>query len=108
MTDDEVFAPLARYLRTFRELRVLVVPDGRGRYGRLDVVIWMPGTIPDILVEIDFAPNLASAQKLAFARDAGALPLWVRFGCGSIEKIGGVCVLDLCEAVRAVRDAGPS
>jgi hypothetical protein len=108
MTDDEVFAPLARYLRTYRELRVPVVPDGKGRYGRLDVVIWMPGTIPDIVVEIDSAPNPASAQKLAFARDAGAIPLWVRFGSGSIEKIDGVSVLDLREAVRAVRDAEPS
>ncbi|WP_432154809.1 hypothetical protein [Streptomyces tricolor] len=100
MTDDEVFAPLAR---TYRELRVPVAPDGKGRYGRLDV---MPGTIPDIVVEIDSAPNPASVNKLAFARDVGALPLWVRFGSGSIEKIDGISVLDLRNAVRGVRDAG--
>ncbi|MGW7295419.1 hypothetical protein ACWGIB_23890 [Streptomyces xiamenensis] len=64
MTDDEVFAPLARGLRPFRE-----VPEGKGRYGRLDVVIWLRGG-PDIVVEIDSAPNPASAQKLTFARDA--------------------------------------
>ncbi|MFE2473104.1 zinc-ribbon domain-containing protein [Streptomyces mirabilis] len=107
MTDDEVFAPIARYLRAYRELRVPVVPDGKGRYGRFGVVIWIPG-IPDIVVEIDSAPNPASAQKLAFARDVGAHPLWVRFGNGSIEKIDGVTVLDLRDVVRAVQDAGDS
>ncbi|MGW0950014.1 hypothetical protein ACWD4O_46890 [Streptomyces sp. NPDC002623] len=84
MADDEAFAPIVRYMRTYRELRVPVVPDGKGRYGRLDAMIWMPGG-PDIVVEIDSAPNASSAQKLAFARDAGAHPLWVRFGFGGIE-----------------------
>lgn len=68
----------------------------------------MPGTIPDIVVEIDSAPNPASAQKLAFARDAGAYPLWLRFGKGSIEEIDGVSVLDFRDVVRAVQDAGES
>ncbi|MGJ5763140.1 zinc-ribbon domain-containing protein [Streptomyces galbus] len=105
MIDDEVFAPIAPYTRTYRELRVPVVPAGKSRYGRLDVVIWMPG-IPDIVVEIDSAPNAASAQKLAFARDAGAHPLWVRFGSGGIERIDGVTVLDIRDAVRGVYEAG--
>ncbi|MER5399851.1 hypothetical protein [Streptomyces sp. NPDC002599] len=105
MTDHEVFAPIAPYLRTYRELRLPVVPDGKDRYGRVDVVIWIPGG-PDIVVEIDSAPNAASAQKLAFARDVGAWPLWVRFGSGGIEEIDGVTVLDIREAVRSVRAAG--
>ncbi|MFF1407685.1 hypothetical protein [Streptomyces sp. NPDC058294] len=42
----------------------------------------------------------------AFARDVGALPMWVRFGSGSIEKIDGMSVLDFRDAVRAVRAAG--
>lgn len=54
----------ARYLRTYRELRIPVVPDGKGRYGRLDVVIWLPGG-PDIVVEIDSAPNAASRRSTA-------------------------------------------
>ncbi|RKN06999.1 hypothetical protein [Streptomyces radicis] len=70
-----------------------VVPEGKGRHGRLDVVVWLPGG-PDIVVEI------------AFARDAGAYPLWVRFGKGSIGKIDGVMVLDIRDAVRGVREAG--
>lgn len=99
-------SPLALLARSYKELRLPVVPDGKGRYGRLDVVIWLPGG-PDIVVEIDSAPNPSSAQKLAFARDAGAFPLWVRFGSGGIEKIDGVMVLDIREAVRGVCDARP-
>ncbi|MGW3046341.1 hypothetical protein ACWC9T_41715 [Kitasatospora sp. NPDC001159] len=98
-------SPLEHLARTYKELRVPVVPDGKGRYGRLDVVIWTPGGT-DIVVEIDSAPNAASAQKLAFARDAGAFPLWVRFGSGGIEKIDGVMVLDIRDAVRGVCEAG--
>jgi hypothetical protein len=96
---------LAPYARAYRELRLPVVPDGKGRYGRLDVVIWMPG-LPDVVVEIDSAPNAASAQKLAFARGAGAYLLWVRFGSGGIEKIDDVMVLDIRDAVRGVCEAG--
>lgn len=96
---------LVPYARAYRELRLPVVPDGKGRYGRLDVVIWMPG-LPDVVVEIDSAPNAASAQKLSFARDAGAYPLWVRFGSGGIEKTDGVTVLDIRDAVRGVCEAG--
>ncbi|MEU0059913.1 hypothetical protein [Streptomyces sp. NPDC006334] len=65
----------------------------------------MPG-IPDIVVEIDSAPNAASSQKLAFARDAGAHSFWVRFGSGGVEKIDGVTVLDIRDAVRGVCEAG--
>ncbi|MEV6021444.1 hypothetical protein [Streptomyces sp. NPDC051997] len=71
MTDHEVFAPIASYVRTYRELRLPVVLDGKGRYGRLDVVIWIPHG-PDIVVEIDSAPSAVSAGNLAFARDVGA------------------------------------
>ncbi|MCK2145288.1 zinc-ribbon domain-containing protein [Streptomyces diastaticus] len=92
--------------RAYQELRLPVVPDGKGRYGRADVVIWAP-LLPDFVIEIDSRPNLASAQKLAFARDAGAFPLWVRFGSGGIDTIDGVTVLDLREAVHGVRDAQP-
>lgn len=95
---DLVMAPLSR---AYRELRLPLVPDGKGRYGRFDVVIWLPG-LPDLVVEIDSAPNPSSAQKLCFARDAGALPIWVRFGSGGIEEIDGVMVIDLREAVRGV------
>ncbi|MEU6946634.1 zinc-ribbon domain-containing protein [Streptomyces sp. NPDC046316] len=103
--DENVIGPIAKYARVYRELRVPVVPDGKGRFGRLDVVVWLPG-VPDVVVEIDSRPNPASAQKLTFARDAGAYPLWVRFGTGGIEKIEGVTVLDIRDLVQAVIDSG--
>lgn len=98
-------SPLAPYARAYKELRLPVVPGGKGRYGRADVVLWVPGG-SNFVIEIDSAPNPASAEKLVFARDAGAFPLWVRFGKGSIEKIDGVMVLDIRDAVRGVREAG--
>jgi hypothetical protein len=72
--DENVIGPIAKYARVYRELRVPVVLDGKGRFGRLDVVVWLPG-LPDLVVEIDSRPNPASAQKLTFARDVGAYPL---------------------------------
>ncbi|WP_329303830.1 hypothetical protein OG410_41080 [Streptomyces sp. NBC_00659] len=59
-------SPLAPFARACRELRLPVVPDGKGRYGRVDVVIWVPGG-PNFVIEIDSAPNPGSAEKLAFA-----------------------------------------
>ncbi|MFE9172816.1 hypothetical protein ACFYNZ_25645 [Streptomyces kebangsaanensis] len=70
---------LAEYACTYRELRLPVIPDGKGRFGRPDVVVRLPG-VPDLVVEIDSCPSASSAQKPTFARDAGACPLWVRFG----------------------------
>src|SRR5690606_31655849 len=93
--------------RAYRELRLPVVPDGKRRYARADVVICSP-LLPDLVIELDSRPNPASAQKLAFARDAGAFPLWVRVGDGGIDKTDGVMVLDLREAVRGVCDAEPA
>jgi hypothetical protein len=78
-----------------RPLRELTVPVLRNtRYGRLDVVVWSAFG-PDTVVEIDSALNPASAQKLAFARDAGAMPIWVRFGEGRTDAPDGVTVIDL-------------
>lgn len=91
---------LAPYPRTYRELRLPACRTARAGYPRLDVVIWLPG-VPDIVVETDSAPNPASAQKLAFTRDASAFPLWVRFDTWSIEKIDGVMVLDIRDASAA-------
>jgi Uma2 family endonuclease len=64
------------------------------RYGRLDLVIWHP-EFPDIVVEIDSANKRESALKLAFARDAGALPIWVRHGSGPFDAPDGCAVIDL-------------
>jgi hypothetical protein len=85
--------------QAYRELRLPVVPPGAGRYGRLDTVIWQCG-FADITVEIDSAPNPSSAAKLAFARDVGAFPLWIRFGTGNVDAPEGVAVIDLRDAIR--------
>ncbi|MFD6464812.1 zinc-ribbon domain-containing protein [Streptomyces goshikiensis] len=86
----------------YREVRVPVVPEGKTRYGRLDLMGWSPSpAIPDFVVEIDSAPNPSSAQKLKFTRDVGAVPLWVRFGTGLLEDVAGVGIIDMREAVRA-------
>lgn len=97
-------SPLAPFARAYKELRLPVVPDGKGRYGRADVVVWVPGG-PNFVIEIDSAPNPASAEKLVFAHDAGAFPLWVRFGKGGVETIDGVMVLDIRDAVWDVCEA---
>jgi hypothetical protein len=81
--------------RVYRELQLPVLAKpGAVDYGRLDVVIWHPGW-PDIAVEIDSKPNAASARKLEFARDAGAVAVWVRHGTGPVSAPAGVAVIDL-------------
>ena len=65
------------------------------------MVLWHPVFVT-VVVEIDSAPNRSSAAKLAFARDAGALPLWVRFGKGSVEGPEGVSVVDLRQELAPI------
>ncbi|MFE6847310.1 zinc-ribbon domain-containing protein [Streptomyces sp. NPDC057686] len=115
-TTAEVTAALTEEIRDFLrslddgamvygEMRLPVVPEGKTRYGRLDLVGWSPSpVIPDFVVEIDSAPNPSSLQKLQFVRDAGAVPLWVRFATGRVEEVAGVGVIDIREAVRTATD----
>lgn len=63
------------------------------------MVIWHPEFL-DIVIEIDSQPNPGSARKLAFAQDAGALAVWVRFGEGNTDAPAGVAVIDLRGAIR--------
>lgn len=80
--------------KSWRELRLPVITPGTKNYGRLDVVIWHPHR-PDIVIEIDSTAKRGSIQKLEFARDAGACPIWVRHGSGSIDVPDGIAVIDL-------------
>ncbi|MEW5655293.1 hypothetical protein ABGT92_08140 [Streptomyces cinereoruber] len=57
---------------------------------------------------LDAGEEPDASDVVGFARDAGAFVLWVRFGEGGIDKMDGVMVLDLREAVRGVCDAQPS
>ncbi|MFF7993442.1 hypothetical protein ACFZDG_27080 [Kitasatospora xanthocidica] len=79
-------------------------PPGATRYGRLGTVIRQLGAA-DIVVEIDSAPNPSSAAKLAFTRDAGAVPVWIRFGKGGTDAPDGVAVIDLRAPVRDIQTA---
>jgi hypothetical protein len=65
------------------------------------VVIWKPG-FPDIAVDVDSANKSESARKLEFARDAGAVPIWVRHGSGPIDAPAGCAVIDLRAPRRRV------
>ncbi|MFJ9743108.1 hypothetical protein [Streptomyces sp. NPDC101166] len=77
--------PVARRLRTYRELRVPVVRDGKGRYGRLDVVIWMPGMISNIVVEIDYGPRTRPAgHDVRIAAQPSMHPVIVRSGMPAV------------------------
>jgi hypothetical protein len=88
-------AAYASNCRPYCELRLPVLARADAvRCGRLYVVIWQP-RFPDIVVEIDSKSNSGSARKPAFARDAGAVPIWVRFGSGNIGAPEGVAVIDL-------------
>jgi hypothetical protein len=67
-----------------------------GRYGRLDTLICHPAG--EIAVEIDsgFPDSLrSSAAKLAFARDVGAVPVWIRLDQRDVTVPDGVAVIDL-------------
>ncbi|MFJ7591788.1 hypothetical protein ACIQZO_31355 [Streptomyces sp. NPDC097617] len=84
----------------YAEARLPVVPDGKGRYGRADLLGWSPGPLPDFVVEIDSAPNPSSVQKLEFVRAAGAVPLRVWFGSGQVKDFDGVEGVDAQELIR--------
>ena len=61
--------------------------------------------LPDVVVEIDSAPNAESMRKLEFARDAGALPIWVRHGSGRITEPEGIGVIDVRPSIAAAAQA---
>jgi hypothetical protein len=57
---------------------------------------------PDLVVEIDSAHSEGNLGKLVFARDAGAIAVWVRWHGGRIEQPAGVSVIDLIGATRGL------
>ena len=91
--------PVSGLWRTRREFSLPVVPDSRSGFGRADVVI-MRSNDPDVVIEIDSAHNAASVTKLEFARDAGAIAVWVRWHGGRVHPVPGVAGIDLVEQTR--------
>jgi hypothetical protein len=92
--------PFERW-NVYRELTLPVTPGTSGRFGRLDVTALRPDG-PDLVVEIDSAHKPESVQKLEFARDAGAVAVWVRWRGGRVETPDGVVVIDLVERTRGL------
>lgn len=87
-----------RRLHPARELSIPVVTPGSTYFGRIDIAVFRRGDNPPLVVEIDSQPNERSIPKLTFARDAGALPIWVRWNSGDIDDTHrGVSVIDFCD-----------
>jgi hypothetical protein len=81
--------------RPYRELGIPVVTDAHPNvFGRLDLVIFRPEEA-DLVIEIDSAPNPDAAQKLVFARDAGAFSVWLRWHKGRAAVPDGIRGVDL-------------
>jgi hypothetical protein len=80
--------------RPYAELGVPVMTTTRSTlFGRLDLVIFRAG-LPDLVIELDATNNPDTVPKLDYARDAGALVIWVRWGAGHLVALDGVVVLD--------------
>lgn len=85
--------------RPYRELKLPIAPEAADRFGRCDLIV-LRGAAPDVVIELDSAPNAASEEKLRFAAEAGAIAVWVRWRAGSVARPEGVHVLDLVELSR--------
>jgi hypothetical protein len=85
----------------YRELSLPVAPAGSTRFGRIDLTVMRP-VGPDLVVEIDSTHAERNLAKLAFARDAGAVVVWVRWHGGRVESPLGVPVIDLVDATRGL------
>jgi hypothetical protein len=85
----------------YRELSLPVTPGNSTRFGRLDLTVMRPDG-PDLVVEIDSAHNAQTVEKLRFARDAGAVAIWVRWNAGRVGAPDGVHVVDLVEETRGL------
>lgn len=83
--------------RFYGQLTVPVFADGDTNCGRLDAVLSFPSAtgVADVAVDIDQTNKQRSAAKLTHVRDAGGLPIWVRWGHGPIEAPEWLPVIDL-------------
>ncbi len=90
-----------RRWKVFRELSLPLAPSDSTRFGRLDLTV-LPCDGRDLIVELDSTHKATSIEKLLFARDAGALAVWLRWHGGRVEQPEGVLVLDLVEDTRGL------
>jgi hypothetical protein len=88
--------------RVHYEALIPLVAESRSQSGALDLVLCRSNA-PDIVVEIDSKPKQWSARKLAYARQAGALTIWVRFGEGRVAPLNdGTVVVDARDTAAAL------
>lgn len=85
--------------RPYRELKLPIAPEAAARFGRCDLIV-LRGASPDVVIELDSAPNAASEVKLRFVAEAGAIAVWVRWRAGAVATPEGVHVVDLVELSR--------
>ena len=98
LTDTIARWSRGRGYRPARELSLPVITPGSTYFGRSDLVTFRHANNPPLVIEIDSQPNERSAPKLVFARDAGALPVWVRWHIGDADTSQrGVTVIDFCD-----------
>lgn len=88
--------------RVHREALIPLIRQGGSKGGFLDLVLCR-ATGPDIVVELDSQAKPWSAHKLNYARTAGALTVWVRFGQGPVSPLtDGTMVVDARGTVAAL------
>lgn len=81
----------------YRELTVPVRADGASDWGRVDCTLSFPAATgwPDVVIEIDQTNKDRSVEKLSHVRDAGGIPVWVRWGTGPVAAPDWLPVVDL-------------
>jgi hypothetical protein len=88
--------------RVHNEALIPLVAKGGSQSGALDLVLCR-GNGPDIVVEIDSKHKRWSTLKLTYARQAGALTIWIRFGEGRVAPLtDGTLVVDARDTAAAL------
>lgn len=88
----------------YKEVGVPIDIDGQIRCRFCDLVVFRPDA-PDLVIEIDSLYNRAALRKLAVARDAGAVAVWIRWGAGKVTPPPGIRLIDLTTSTRNLRRA---
>ncbi|UJW32709.1 hypothetical protein L3Q67_02645 [Saccharothrix sp. AJ9571] len=83
-----------RRWRCHREVFVPTIREGGSLSGIVDLVIERPA-LPDVVIVIDSTNKGWSAQKLSFVREAGGVPIWVRWHRGPVRRVRGLHVIDV-------------
>ena len=86
----------------YTEVGVPIDIDGDTRCRFCDLAVFRPDA-PDLVIEIDSSYNHAALRKLAIARDAGAVAVWIRWAGGKVTPPPGIGLIDLTTSTRLLR-----